>query len=324
MTTDLDGRIQDVLAEAISILFPAEFDPRELIKRHVWRDRAYVGMHDGKVVSWRGWSANLVTYDSHYRAVFVDVVDNVLPVWQRIELFGEDFALAIEGLPQLVVLFVLDFPVDSMPQIRRQGFVPRLLTRSVHACVVAGLDEFFEQPILYWAAKIVKLVLFQRVLSTHRKPIDVNELPLQNLIFKTGYLHSYIVGNGLGLVDLSEPRKAGEFGHDFHAVVTNPLRHVLTPFPIGIEVYTSSIGYHLETIPAYVDRFGLQGMIVIAKDNPFPGLKRVMTENQLPVRYAARLADFGADKITRLHHLALEQVITDLADNRDELNVLLP
>lgn len=321
---NLDGRIQEVLTEAVSILFPGEVDLAGLLKRHVWRDRKYVGVHKGKVASWRGWSANLVTADSHYRAVFVDVVDNDLSVERRIELFGEDFAFAVENLRQFVVLFVLDFPLDAVPQIRQQGFIPRFLTRSVHACVIADPVEFLELPSLYWAAKIVKLVLFQRILSTHRKPIDANELPLQNLLFKTGYLHSYIVESGLGLITLSEPRKAGEFGHDFHATVVNPLRNVFRPFPIGIEIYTSSMGYHLETIPAYVERFALQGMIVIAKDNPLPTLKRVLNENQTPVMCPPRLSDLGVGRPVGLYHLELEQVITDLANNRDELDVLLP
>lgn len=324
MITDIDSLIQAVLAEAVSILFPADFDAAGIIKRHVWRDRKYVGVYDGKVASWRGWSANLVTYDSHYRAVFIDVVDNVFSFEQRIELFGERFARVTSGIEQYVVLFVLDFPLDAIPQIEQQGFVPRLLTRSVHACVVVDLDEFVSQPILYWAAKVVKLVLFQRVFLTHRKPIEASKLPLQNLLFKTGFLHSFIVRNGLGLIELSYPRKAGEFGHDFHALVTNPPMGLLQPFPIGIEIYTSSIGYHLETIPAYVERFSLQGMIVISKDNPYPSLRLIMTESQMPVTQANRLTDIGGSSVVGLHHLELERVISELADNRDELNAVLP
>lgn len=324
MLKDIDLRIQEVLTAAIGILFPVDYHPVDLLRRHVWRDRRYVGAVNRKPLSWRGWSANLVTYDSHYRAVFVDAVDNLLPPDQRVALFGEDFAAAIEGMPQYVVLFVLDFPIDAVPQIRQQGFTPRLLTRSVHACVVASPEEFLTQPVLYWAAQTVKLVLFQRVLSTHRKPLSPNELPLQHLLYHTGYLHSYIVRGGLGLVALSEPRKAGDFGHDLHALVVNPARPLPEPLSIGIEVYTGAMAYDVDSIPAYVRQFALRGIIVIAKDNPFPRLRPVMEQNSMPVRNLSRLSELGTDYRIGVHHLELERVITELAAARDEIDALLP
>lgn len=324
MLAEIDRRIPEVICEAISILFPAELDASSLIKRHVWRDRRYVGEHKGRPVSWRGWSANLVTLDSHYRAVFVDVVDNVLPIEEGIRLFGEEFAAAIDGLDRYVVLFVLDFPIDAVPQICQQGFIPRQLTRSVHACAVASTGDFLDQPPLYWAAKLVKLVMFQRLMSTHRKPLELNELPLQQLLFRTGYLHSYIVRGGLGLLKLTPPRRAGQFGHDFQAVVTNPVRHIVEPFLIGIEVYTGAMGYHVETIPAYIREFGLKGIIVIAKDNPFPRLQAVTEPHRLSVQVLPRLIEMGTGGNVGLHHLDLAHVITELAASRDELEAVLP
>ncbi|MBE7550151.1 MAG: hypothetical protein HS126_03625 [Anaerolineales bacterium] len=245
----MNQQIRNVLFETIQILFPLNVDPGSLIKPHNWRDRRYVGEKDGRVVTWRGYSANLVAVDFRYRAIFIDTVDNVLPQLERVQLFGEDFAQAISDLPHFIVMFVLDFPLETLQAIRDQGFTPRKMPKALHACIITSIDEFIASHPFYWSAQIARLVVVQRILSIHRKPLDTNEVPLQNLLYKSGYLHSYIVKGGLELHKLSRPRKAGDFGHDLQALVNNPNILPLQSFRLGIELYTGAIGYHLNTIP---------------------------------------------------------------------------
>lgn len=320
----LDQQMTSVLAETIKILFPLDVDPSNLIKPHVWRDRRYVGEKDGRVLAWRGWSANLVEVDFRYRAIFFDVVDNLLPGEERVRLFGADFAHAVSDAPRFVVMFVLDFPTDSVEVIKDQGFVPRTLSRAAHACIIAGIEEFLDSPILYWAAKVARLVMLQRVLSIHRKPLDSDEVPLQNLLYSTGYLHSYIVKSGLELHRLSRPRKHGEFGHDLHAVVRNPNLESLLPFDLGIELYTGAMGYHIDTVPEYAREFQLRGMIIIAKDDPFLALSAVADSFDLPLFRAAKLTEMGRGSSLAIHHLALDKVVLDLTTVRDKLDTLIP
>lgn len=320
---DLNSRLVDVLSDAIRTLFPLTPDPRKLVKKHVWRDRRYVGENDGKVAAWRGMSANLVELDFRYRAVFSDVVENNLPVRERYRLFGPAFTEHTLPHDRFVVLFVLDFPLGSEEEIIAQGFVPRRMHRTLHACVIAHPDEFLAQSVSHWTAKIVGLVLLQRVLSIHRKPLDANEVPFQNLLYRTGYLHAYIVKGGLELHKLSRPRRAGGFGHDFHAVVANPTIPVPRPFPLGIEVYNAAIGYHAESIPGYVNEFGLAGMIVVAKDDPFPALVAVGDRFPWPITRGQHLTELGSEGRIGIHHLPLDNVIADLEGMQDEIGHLL-
>lgn len=320
----LDSQIKSVLYESIKILFPTNSNPSTIIKRHVWRDRNYVGEKDGKVVAWHGWSANLVSIDFRYRAIFIDVVDNTLPPTKRVELFGSAFETAIADLSQFLVMFVLDFPTNSASAIQEQGFIPRHLPRALHACAIVGIDEFLACSSFHWAARVARLIMLQRFLSIHRKPFDSNEVPLQNLLYRTGYLHSYIVREGLELYRLSKPRSSGHFGHDLHAVVRNPFIDHQDPFSVGIELYTGSMGYHIDTIPQYVNKFGLRGMIIIAKDDPFPNLSQVSSKFFRPVYKTLKLSDMGDTSLTGIHYLPLQKIVSELVEYRDELDALLP
>jgi hypothetical protein len=318
----IEQHIQVTLDEAGQILFPNNDLTTSLIKPHVWRDRDYVGEINGAVNAWHGYSLNLSQLDARYRVLFIDVVENALPYAERIRLFGEEFADYTASMNRFVVLLVTDFPLTALEDIRAHGFVPRLMKRAIHPCVIASEEEFMAMPAFYWAAKCVKLILLQRVLSTHRKPLDATEIPLQNILYKSGYLHQYIAKSGLAIHELSRPRKAGEFGHDFHLLVSNIAIGIADPFPIGIEVFLGAIGYHAQTIPQYISQFHLRGMVVIAKDNPFPDLlKANATFNiplkKLPLRQMGMLADVG------LHHLPLDQVILDLSSLKNELEDLL-
>ena len=323
LAATLDQHISAVLHEAIRTLFPLASDPGSLIKSHVWRDRRYVGEAAGRVVAWKGRSANLVQIDFRYRAIFIDLVQNVLPLAERYRLFGPTFVERTQAYDQFVVLFVLDFPLETEADIIAQGFVPRRMNRALHACVVAHPDEFLSQSVEHWTAKVVRLVLLQRVLSTHRKPLDANEVPFQNLLYQTGYLHSSIVKGGLELHQLSKPRRAGGFGHDFHAVVANPQFAERKAFPLGVEVYNAAIGYHADSIPSYVNHFDLAAVIVVSKDDPFPVLLRARDQFPRPISRESQLATIGDSRSIGIHHLPLDNVIFELQAMREELSSLL-
>ncbi len=320
MNTGLEQHMADVLYETIRTLFPLVPNSPALIKKHSWRDRRYVGEVNGKLITWRGLSANLVQIDFRYRAVFIDLVQNVLPLEERYRLFGPAFAEGTLAYDQFVVLFVLDFPPESEADIIAQSFVPRRMSRSIHACVVAHPEEFLSQSVEHWTAKVVRLVLLQRVMSTHRKPLDANEVPFQNLLYQTGYLHSYIVKGGLELHELSKPRRAGDFGHDFHAVVANPRYAERNAFPLGVEVYNAAIGYHVDSIPNYVNHFALAGVIIVSKDDPFPVLLRASDRFPRPISREPQLSNIGDGRSIGIHHLPLDNAIFELQAIRDELN----
>jgi len=103
------AKLRQVLNRAASILFPLQREEiQKLVKPHTWRDHKYVGEVSGKVCAWSGYSINLAYLDSRYRGLFGDYVQNHLPVGERLRLFGNDLAKAIQSLPSFVVLFNLD------------------------------------------------------------------------------------------------------------------------------------------------------------------------------------------------------------------------
>ena len=159
----------------------------------------------------------------------------------------------------------------------------------LHACVVTAPSEFLAFPPHLWAAQIVRLVLLQLLLSRHRKPLDAHELPLQHLLFRTGYLHRYIVNSGLGLLTLDPPRRSGGFGHDLHAIVQHP--QLPRPLNLGVEVFMGAIGYHTHSIPEYVQNFQLQGLIVISKDDPARSLEGALSAYGIEAGNASRLLE---------------------------------
>ena len=320
----IDDHIQNVLFNAIKILFPLDVNPHQFIKPHVWRDKKYLGEVNNRVVTWKGWSANLNALDFRYRAIFADVVDNVLPLDQRLTLFGEDFTNATSDLPKFVVIFVLDFPLSAVSTIRQEGFTPRLMSKVAHACCVCGIEEFLSMPATHWAAQMTRLVMLQRILSIHRKPLDANEVPLQNLLYRTGYLHGLLTKGGLYIRELQKPRKAGDFGHDLHAVVQNPSYNPQGVFSLGIELYMGAMGYHAQTIPQYIRYFNLNSVMVVSKDNPFVELKRASNDFRLPLLEVKSISQLGQPDFVTVIHLSLQKVIADLDQFRNEIDEFIP
>lgn len=317
-----DERAQSVLYETIRIIFPLNVDPAPLIKRHVWRDRKYVGEANGKVAAWQGWSANLNQIDFRYKAVYVDFVDNSLTFEERQRLFGSDFAAATHNWGSFVNLFVLDFPLSAVDTIRSEGFTPRIMARVAHACILASMDDFISTSVSYWASHLARLILMQRLLSIHRKPLDPREVTLQNLLYRTGYLHSYIVNGGLELKSLSKPRPAGSLAHDLHAEVRNPSLNGNNTFSLGIKILAGMMGSHSLSIPDYVARFDLSGMIVIAKDNPVRVLKEIETRFPKPIKQV-EVGALGYQNYIGIHFLPVEKVLIDLDQFREELDEII-
>lgn len=161
MSVDFDKQAQLVLFEAIRALFPLGANPSEIIKRHSWRDRRYVGEMNARVVSWNGWSANLSTIDPRYRTLYIDSVPNVFSMDERTTLFGYHFAESVEKFDNFVVQFVLDFPPEAHQIILNEGFIPRPLTRSVHACIISDIRDFTSVSSHHWALQLVRLANLQ-------------------------------------------------------------------------------------------------------------------------------------------------------------------
>lgn len=160
-----DATAKATLNQLIMMLFPAQAAPERFIIEHIWRDRRYVGEYDDKVAVWRGWSANLHHIDPAYRTVFIDAVPNRLAPSQREKLFGASFANAIAELDHFVVAFVLDFPKDAHDTILAEGFMPRVMSRVLHACIVVDAEKFLTQSTRHWATETARLVHLQQRLS---------------------------------------------------------------------------------------------------------------------------------------------------------------
>jgi hypothetical protein len=314
-----------VLTEVVRSVFPLTANPDQHIAEHVWRDRNYVGEINGRVAAWKGFRVNLRKIDFRYRGTYIDLVDNSLPLDEQIRLFGPAFVDATRDYHQYVVLFVLDFPKTAEKHIQEHGFIPRRMPtgKILHACKIVGVDEFLSTDHRVWISHFLQLIILQRFLSIHRRPFEENELPLQHLLFQTGYLHRYLIENGLVLHQLSQPRRTGHFGHDFHALVSHPRFLLNTPFPVGVEVYVGSLGYHQATIPEYVAQFDLKGVIVIAKDDPFLWLKDAWKLSQ-PIIRANQLIELATDTGIGVHHIPLEQIMIDFSDLRSRFDEILP
>jgi hypothetical protein len=182
MSNQFDHHVREALQQTIHTLLRNFSDPDTLIAPHIWRDSDYLGIHNGKVVVWRGWRAKLETVsDGRYRTLYIDKVDNVLPTTERQRLFGKAFSQAVAGLPQFVVLFVLDFPLHAEDEIIGHGFVPRRLSRVLHACLIMGVDDFLATPITQLAGQAAQLLQLQSRWDQRREEKKVRPLPVKQL-----------------------------------------------------------------------------------------------------------------------------------------------
>ena len=142
--TPVRDKLKEVLARTASILLPnREADIRRKLTSHRWRDVDHVGAVEGRAVAWEGHKINLAYLDSRYRGLYGDLVPNTLAREERLRLFGEDFAGAVEGWPAFVVLFNLNYPADSLAELRKSGGSKghRLLTATNALRIVRGIFE---------------------------------------------------------------------------------------------------------------------------------------------------------------------------------------
>lgn len=159
----IDTHMKDSLGEAIGILFPLAHDPENIISRHNWRTREVLGEVDGATVIWRGWSARVAKLNSAYRTLYIDYVPNILPVNERYNLFGAQFADAISELDSFVTMFVTSFRHHHKPLINSSGFICRVIGPNLHACKIIDLNAFISQSAMFWAGYMAKLANLQIV-----------------------------------------------------------------------------------------------------------------------------------------------------------------
>lgn len=157
-----DVHAQLVLNEVARRLLPDLADPSRTVSSHVWRDSAYVGKAKGRVITWRGWRTRLDRVPSPFYTLYLDKVDNSLPVEERMALFGPAFSEAIDGHEAYVVMFVTRLSPKMRSEIENAGFVPREMPHGLHACTVKGLSTFLDEPVATWANEGVALLELQR------------------------------------------------------------------------------------------------------------------------------------------------------------------
>lgn len=150
--------IQESLVDTINILYPISPQLHSIVKQHRWYTRSDVGIYNGKVVTWSGWSVDLKHVDPQYRTVYCDFVHNVLPLQSRITLFGDEFAQSINDLESFVVMFNTGYTKQSVDVIKSSGFTPRALGNIFHATKVIDPKVFVTMPSMYWAGFVIKLI----------------------------------------------------------------------------------------------------------------------------------------------------------------------
>lgn len=112
------------------------------VRRHVWRDADYVGVVNGKVAVWQGWSVNLRVCRPAFGTVYIDYAVNGLTVSERTRLFGEDFSRRIATMDAFVFAFITRLPVEVQGTVVERGFILRKLPRRLHGGLLADAKDF--------------------------------------------------------------------------------------------------------------------------------------------------------------------------------------
>lgn len=310
------------LARALHVLYPTVPEITSLIKTHVWRDRRYVGEDDGRVLAWQGLSANLQRVDARMRTVYVDVVAHRYDPADANVLFGSGLAERLRDRGPAIVTFVLDFPLDARDHIERCGFVVRDIGRKLHACVVDPIHAYLATDPSAHAARIIELLMLQRSLANQRRAVRGVEVRLQHLLHQSGFVAGYLLGQRLEVLEIAPPRRAGGFGHDIDARVRP--RGGASTYHLGIEVYLGDLGYHRVTIPEYVDRHGLDAVMVIAPGDPWMELAGAFAARGLPARRLGHLHELVAGGGIGIHHLGLSRVIEQLGRSAETIRAIWP
>lgn len=161
-----DTQLRDSLREAATLLYPLHSHDG-ILTRHVWRTRNDVGETAAGIATWRGWSIGLHRLNGPHRTVYADWVDNVLPEAERDRLFGKEFAQVITDMPHFTIFFVTKFLPSEHEIIQRAGFVPRVIGRRLHACMIVRPADLISQPAQLWAYYAAQLANLQAALRPH-------------------------------------------------------------------------------------------------------------------------------------------------------------
>lgn len=111
------------------------------------------------------YSVNLAVLDRRYRALYIDRVENQLDAEQQMDLFGEWFTAATKAYNDYVVAVVTGFTVDDADALIRAGFVPRLLKRGAHGCVILSNEAFASSDTGELALRLIRLIHLQQALA---------------------------------------------------------------------------------------------------------------------------------------------------------------
>ncbi|MBE2267410.1 MAG: hypothetical protein IAE80_04200, partial [Anaerolinea sp.] len=123
----IDTGMQSLLDTLAASMCGTQSQPTLTARRHVWRDVDYVGMADGTVVTWQGWSVNLRPCHPDLRTVYIDYVENRIAEPDRSALFGDSFAAQIAPMSAFVFGFTTHFPASAETRLVTEGFAVRRL-----------------------------------------------------------------------------------------------------------------------------------------------------------------------------------------------------
>jgi len=193
----VNTHMREALIEAVRILFPIRVDPCVLVKSHLWGNRTYVGEINARVVVWRGWSANLSVLDDSYRVVYINFVDNILPIEDRQHLFGDQFATRVQGMASFVVVYVAGLNHGVSDIVEKSGYTVRLIGQKAHVCLITSVDDLLCQAPLFWVSHIARLANLQRDLlsASNTTPIQTPSRHYSKRLADLGWEHE------MGLLD---------------------------------------------------------------------------------------------------------------------------
>ncbi|OQY87059.1 MAG: hypothetical protein B6D42_00030 [Anaerolineae bacterium UTCFX5] len=165
---DVSQRMYDVLALTAQRLFPVGTSPEGIVKRHVWRNRRYVGEKHGKVQDWRGWSVNLRALESGYSTVYADYFINALTRSENSLLFGSDFADVLAMHHTFVFVFVTSCDVATLDTFSESGYNVRRINRIIHPGILMSSEDFMAVSAELWLTRVLDLLKLQQRLCQHK------------------------------------------------------------------------------------------------------------------------------------------------------------
>lgn len=159
-------RMYEIMALTVRRPFPANVDPADIIKPHVWRNATYVGVANNHVQAWYGWSANLRALEKGYRTLYFDYVHNDLSVDVKEELFGTRFTQATAKWKSFVFLFVTSIPYRLHCNLSGEDLIFRPINSVIHPGYAQNIDVLLEMSPDVWSDRGLYLLNLQRALAS--------------------------------------------------------------------------------------------------------------------------------------------------------------